>query len=680
MKKIIEKNFNKILNGKEFQWSFNIKSDGLYSIEIVASCKNWRQNLSIQDDDLAIKIGRASFPHKKNSKKLFDGEAAWNGNNLKGLKKTGLFVLPLKAGKHTLTFLIYKQPFLESVHVFQIEEKEFSYLPQDNPPEDGNRRQWLAIAFRNIGVHNISIEAQAKTGKQYSNFLHDDADLKIVIDGIIQKNLEKKSHKNWYWCGRALKGETKQFSQQLDFQPGLHYLEFYADRSPVVQDIALNLGDDTQTQELFLPKAHVIAKEAYLRQDTNTNSDILHTLKKDEQVSVSKGITQGEAPYKEKGDFTNTWHKVKYQGKIGYVFAKFLEIEGEDKETIQNKIIATANKYEQDPCLMLAIAQRESQFFPYAVSKVDAQGLFQMTSIAVRQVQDKFDKKEIDRFSVDENVEIGILYFKYLKDVYQNEKDPNNALQQQLAAWNRGQRYVPSDIKFYLKEQPGIVQIFIKDVLKDKDECSEKKQQSGKTNLKLLLVSVCAFCSMALFSFLFYTQQSAQKMYELPNEYKDWYVLAIAMVDVDNNGKEDRLLVIADETYGIERTNKIILFQKNDWRELLFMPLCGFMGWEMGDFNKNGKLELLTRYDDFGMAGWQSWYLYEWKNNAFELLASDSQILSALEVKNLDNDDLLEIIQTFWPGEVEPKVKQIFKWNNQTQKYFLQKTIETNEF
>ena len=475
MRDIIEEKINRVLNEKEFRWFFKTEEDGLYGVEIMASCKSWRQNFSIQDDDLAVKIDRFSFPQKKDRKKLFDGEAAWNGNNLKGLKKTGLFILPLKEGSHALAFLANRQPFLESIRIFQIEENEFSYLPQDNPPEDGNRRQWLVIVLSHVGLGSIFVEAKAQPGENYPNFFHDDGDLKIVINGIIQKNYEKKSHKNWYWCGRSSKGESQQLFQQLDFKPDLHYLEFYADRSPTVQSIAINLGDNIQTQEMFLPRAKIITKEANLRTESRIASDVLALLREGDEVLVIEPAKLGEAPYEQLGDFTNTWHRVKFQGKEGYIFAKFLEIQGEDKDTIREKIIAAAKKYDQDPCLILAIAQKESQLFPYAVSNVDAQGLFQLTKIAIKAVQERFFQEEIDkkidRFNVDQNIEAGVLYFKYLKGIYRNEKDSNDAIKQQLAAWNRGQSFVPSNMKFQLEKQPLIVRQFIKDVLRYKKIC-----------------------------------------------------------------------------------------------------------------------------------------------------------------------------------------------------------------
>lgn len=60
-----------------------------------------------------------------NGKKgLFDGEVAWNGNNLKGLSKTDFFVARLQKGEHTINFIPDQKPFLETITVYQIEDQK----------------------------------------------------------------------------------------------------------------------------------------------------------------------------------------------------------------------------------------------------------------------------------------------------------------------------------------------------------------------------------------------------------------------------------------------------------------------------------------------------------------------------------------------------------------------------
>lgn len=76
--------FNKKIS-ENFDHEFEIEEDGLYVIEIIASCKSWLQNLIkftsfFKDDDLAIKIDNIEFSKLNGKRGLFDGEAAWNGN------------------------------------------------------------------------------------------------------------------------------------------------------------------------------------------------------------------------------------------------------------------------------------------------------------------------------------------------------------------------------------------------------------------------------------------------------------------------------------------------------------------------------------------------------------------------------------------------------------------------
>ena len=82
-----EEQFN--IEKEKTKYNFEIVKNGLYFIEIIASARNWRQNWRylFNDDDLAVKIDEIEFPKLNGKNGLFNGEAAWNGNNLKGLKK-----------------------------------------------------------------------------------------------------------------------------------------------------------------------------------------------------------------------------------------------------------------------------------------------------------------------------------------------------------------------------------------------------------------------------------------------------------------------------------------------------------------------------------------------------------------------------------------------------------------
>lgn len=236
---------------KTYNYAFEISENGTYLIETIASAKSWWQNLKefksfFQDDDLAVKIDNLEFPKLNKKKGLFDGEVAWNGNNLKGLSKTSIFVINLSKGAHTLEFLSDQEPILESVAIFENNETEINYVPgENNPAQDGDRRQWMTMIPINIALKNLSITASANKN-QGSN---DDDDIKLLVDGVIQTNETEKSHKNWFWCGRVLNKAEKEFNQILNLESDLHYIELWADRKPFLKSIKLSLNDQMAPEE-----------------------------------------------------------------------------------------------------------------------------------------------------------------------------------------------------------------------------------------------------------------------------------------------------------------------------------------------------------------------------------------------------------------------------------------------
>jgi hypothetical protein len=263
MKPVKEEKFNLRLKEKRFNWDFEVEKEGIYGIEVWSSSKSWWQNFLksfFRDDELSVKIDGISFSKKS---------AAWSGNNLKGLKKTNFFVIHLQSGIHNLNFLADQFPFLESIRIYQIEESEISFLPKDNYPiQDGNRRQWLTIVLVNLPLKALKIEASAEEGKKISAFKRDDSDLKLIINGEIQKNEESKSHRNWYWCGRTLKGKEKIFERELNLKPDIHYIELWADRSPKIKEIKVEIS-----KEIFLPIFSLSDIQKYTFQGVKGNED-----------------------------------------------------------------------------------------------------------------------------------------------------------------------------------------------------------------------------------------------------------------------------------------------------------------------------------------------------------------------------------------------------------------------
>ena len=249
MNQIKQENLNLEIKNN-YAYGFEIPEDGICLIEIIASAKSWWQNLKdfrsfFQDDDLTVKINDIEFPKLNGKKGLFDGEVAWNGNNLRGLSKTNIFIISLNKGAHALNFLADKNPILKSIAIYAIDKTELIYSPlENNPAQDGNRRQWIAVIPVNVSIEKLGIKAIVNNYPENT----DDDDIKLIIDGRIEQNTEVRSHKNWFWCGKTSHGQEKEFSRELSWEAGLHYIELWADRMPVLKSLNIALGKNNTDQ------------------------------------------------------------------------------------------------------------------------------------------------------------------------------------------------------------------------------------------------------------------------------------------------------------------------------------------------------------------------------------------------------------------------------------------------
>lgn len=69
--------------------------------------------------------------------------------------------------------------------------KKIIYIPEDNnPAQDGNRRQWLNLVLINVPLKKLNIKAKANKHKTDSD------DIKLIINGQIEENKNSKLHKN----------------------------------------------------------------------------------------------------------------------------------------------------------------------------------------------------------------------------------------------------------------------------------------------------------------------------------------------------------------------------------------------------------------------------------------------------------------------------------------------------
>jgi len=688
MKLIKEEKLNLRLKGKEFNWSFEVEKEGIYGIEILSSSKSWWQNFLksfLRDDELSVKIDGISFSKKS---------VAWSGNNLKGLKKTNFFIIYLSSGIHNLNFLVDQSPLLESIRIYQIEESEISFLPRDNYPiQDGNRRQWLTIVLVNLPIKALKIEASAEEGNKFFAFKRDDSDLKLIIDGEIQKNEEPKSHRNWYWCGRVLKGKEKIFERELNLKPKIHYIELWADRSPKIKGIKIKLE-----KPLFFLKAKVIWERANLREKPLINENILAEILKEEKVIILEKAIKGERPFYRPNEpaISDRWHKVSYKGKVGFVYCEALEIEGEGKEEIKKKIREKAEELGVDSKLMLSLAYCESQFFPYAVSEKEAKGIFQLMDDAIEDINERYGGNITDPFDADQNIDGGIRYFKEILAKY---KGSENWMEKSIVAWSLGPERVPKEGPFRIEDyqnSPRTLRLlrctldFYEKEVSLSSEISHKENSVGKAKLSFLII-LMLFISIATAGVFLRHFNLERKVVQKITKDEVWPIMEKAweenkivklgniVDDLDSDGKLEK---INFSFYVTPTTEHKTLVQIESTSPL---ELEGaFNEAFVVDINKDGKKELIIELV-VGANGINS-LIYSYKKNRLEYIpiVPEEKIKgflnnSGIKLGDYDDDGELEVWIDYssYPSDPCKLKRDIYEFLNG--KLIKTKDIETFE-
>jgi len=270
MKLIKQEKLDKEIVDK-YNYDFTLADNSIYLIEIIASAKSWWQNLRsfkslLNNDNLDLVLDKLEISTSLSNET--NARAAWHGNELKGFFKTVLIAVHLKKGKHVLSFTPNQSPFLKSIAISQVEEMDkITYTPTDNnPAQAGSGRPWLSFVLINLAVGDITVSAKAdKRGR-------DDDDIKLIIDGEIQKNQDEKSHKDWHWCGKILKGKEKEFKKAVNFNGAMHAIDLWADESPFLEKIELALAEDIKPEENIIRKyiyKGINGNEDYNRYDTD---------------------------------------------------------------------------------------------------------------------------------------------------------------------------------------------------------------------------------------------------------------------------------------------------------------------------------------------------------------------------------------------------------------------------
>jgi hypothetical protein len=229
MKLVKEEKISKVITGK-YSCDFLFPEDGLYLIEIIASAKSWWQNFKtgrsfFKDDDIFLYLDNQEITTSKYTKQ--DARSAWNGNELSGLEKTVVIVANLNKGRHIIDLKPDQSPNLKSIAISKVEEDLILYVPiANNPAQKSAGRPWLSYIVLDRFITKLSITAKVNQNGR------DDDDLKLLINGEIQKNENSKSHRDWYWCGKILKGNDKTFSKDINLKTKQFNLDLYSDGQP----------------------------------------------------------------------------------------------------------------------------------------------------------------------------------------------------------------------------------------------------------------------------------------------------------------------------------------------------------------------------------------------------------------------------------------------------------------
>jgi len=231
------------LISQPFAFKFRVSHAGLVAIFIRARCKSREQTESGMDENLRVEINGLRFrelPPEKYAQ-LFNIPPACNGSQLKGLKKTLIFFTVLEQGEHALHLIPQPSAFIENIEIRELQNRQYANLEMREQAEDGDRRPWIVFI-----LCNLPLAAMIPT-ITYARRKQDSDDVRIKIDGVTQRNISTRiKHFLWRFAGSLLpffnpvKTDREEFAVNLP--RGLHYIEFDADRMPILEEIALDFG------------------------------------------------------------------------------------------------------------------------------------------------------------------------------------------------------------------------------------------------------------------------------------------------------------------------------------------------------------------------------------------------------------------------------------------------------
>ncbi len=451
---------------KPFSYPFSATNGGLYAIRITATCRSGNQTGQWGGEDLRVEIdGMAlrEIPAVARTQQ-YNIPSAWNGTELKDLPKTVIFVLQLKTGEHELNFVPYRgAQILEEPLVQPVSDPRAFTAVADQQVQDGDRRPWYTIALVNLPLKTITLDATVQWRWRDSD------DLKLIIDNKTKPNPSRLAilRRDWLLSGSLLKrlfnNQRQQFTFDEKLPEGIHYIELWADRKPKIHRLELDMGEikpdgSTPQHNATITDPNEGITEVNLRTDSSTQSDVAIAIPVGQRVTV---VEEGEV-----GEYvtshTDRWHKITYDGHSGYVLSFYVDIDGQTTDGIKRTVAHHAKQAGVEAEHVLALAECESHFKPYAVSEVNAKGVMQLSEPLLADLNDRTKPyySPVDNpFDFEQNVRAGVSYFAYL---YERYKDNRQRLEKTVAAYNTGPGEIPVgetlELSLYAPETQRLVE------------------------------------------------------------------------------------------------------------------------------------------------------------------------------------------------------------------------------
>lgn len=235
MKKVFHKRYNQPLTKNQDE-SISLTSAGIYCIEITASTKSWWQNIVnkrsfLKKDSLTFLLNKELLIPRK--KKLL-ADDLWNGNVLKGNNQTSHSFVFLQASTHLISFVSHGSPLLYEMNVYLVEHQMVEL--KNIKSEKRDCIPWL-VFLTHHGLAFTSLSMSARAGKDKN----DDDDLQLRMNGEVVKNEDIKAHKEWYWCGKVLRGSEKKFQKEFRENELLSRIDISVDGTPTIDDMVVTI-------------------------------------------------------------------------------------------------------------------------------------------------------------------------------------------------------------------------------------------------------------------------------------------------------------------------------------------------------------------------------------------------------------------------------------------------------